>query len=169
MPRLIAPSPDFHSSFLQALEEYRSIGESEELASSSLARRATFKAYVKFLRDCEFQQPPQAGLVYWWVEDKTFIGRFLVRHHPEDPLRESEGSMGYSIRPSFRRQGQGKALLKAGLQETLKRNVEPTLAILEDNHASLRLARSAGFLLVRQEGKVQHFSPSPELLRVLAP
>lgn len=166
MPKLQKPSIAFQASFLQALEEYRNEGENDELDPSALEDPRKFKAYVKFLEKCEFSRPPHAGLVYWWCEDDTFIGRFLIRHHPHDPLRITEGSMGYSVRPSFRRQGQGRALLLAGLEKARERHVEPTLAIEEGNQASLNLARSAGFRLSGTQGGVHYFQPSLPSLRV---
>jgi predicted acetyltransferase len=124
MPHLERPSSSYRNSFLEATRELQSEGNYTELDIDDLA--LNFNRYVENWLARE-HTPPRAGMVkesIFWLVDETndsrqpeFIGRVSLRHKLTLQLREFGGHIGYEIRPSRRRAGNGTLGLRLVLSK----------------------------------------------------
>ena len=74
--------------------------------------------FVQWLLRAEHS--PNAGMVpmsvYWAVSEGVVVGRSALRHRLTASLEEFGGHISYEVRPSFRRQGIGKEMLRQLLE-----------------------------------------------------
>lgn len=87
---------------------------------------------------------------YYWITDgdpptETVVGFIAVRHSLNDFLLEEGGHIGYSVRPSRRREGHASRALVLGVRRARELGVERVLVTCdEDNLASRRTIEIAG-------------------------
>lgn len=93
--------------------------------------------FVARLHMQEFKPGP--GLVpqstYWGVvADGTVVGRIALRHHLNEQLREFGGHIGYEVRPSYRRRGIAKEMLKQLLMTPKAKEIGQLLVTCAPNN-----------------------------------
>lgn len=66
------------------------------------------------------------------MHNERVIGVVNIRHELSELLRNSGGHIGYGIRPSERKKGYAKLLLKLSLQEIRKLGVQRALVVCDD-------------------------------------
>jgi predicted acetyltransferase len=87
---------------------------------------------------------------HFWIVDgdgpgREFVGYLALRHALTPRLLEEGGHIGYSVRPSRRREGHASRALAAGLREAGCLGLERVLLTCdEDNVASRRTIEGAG-------------------------
>lgn len=88
---------------------------------------------------------------YWGVlNGETVVGRIVLRHQLTDSLREFGGHVGYEVRPSFRRRGVAKEMLKKLLETPkAKEMARILLTCAPNNEASNRTILANGGVLER--------------------
>lgn len=122
MRELVRPSAKYKNSFLEAVREAQAsgsgLGDTLKWNLDDIA--ADFEAV---LRDLSRYEPPNelpAGFVHseyrWLVEGDEYLGRVSIRHTLNERLRQFGGHIGYEIRPTARRRGNGTLILKLALQ-----------------------------------------------------
>jgi predicted acetyltransferase len=177
-PRLAAPAPRFHDSFLAALAEYHDEGRHRELDLGGLTDPATFAAYVRALLDDVPHpgapdrfvrrafgvriEPPVDGYVpqtvLWWVDGDEYLGRVNVRHRLNASLLWRGGNIGYEIRPAVRRQGHATAMLAATLPVAATLGIHEALIDCDaDNVGSRRVIEKNGGVFEREEHGSYYF------------
>ena len=158
MPHLIPPDARFQWSFLAAMKEFSAEDEDgEALAGHELReygatwhRPDVFASYVHRLNAERFEATPRVeGWVpntnLWYVEGDTFLGRLSIRHRLNPFLHELGGHIGYSVRPSARRQGHATAMLAASLPFAHRLGIDPALVTCDvTNVASRKVIEAAG-------------------------
>jgi len=72
------------------------------------------------------------------VEGDEYIGRLDIRHHLTEHLRQIGGHIGYGIRPSKRRQGYGRLILKLGLEKAKEMGIEKVLVTCDVTNVGSR-------------------------------
>ena len=83
--------------------------------------------------------------IYWLYADGQPVGFGKLRHRLTDKLRLEGGHAGYSIRPSHRGKGYGKALLGYLIKEAKALGIDRLLlTIHNDNEASRKTAIACG-------------------------
>lgn len=87
------------------------------------------------------------------------LGFLAIRHRLNTYLFDQGGHIGYSVRPSARRQGIASAALELGLAEARQLGIDPVLVTCdEDNVASRRTIEKAGGQYENSvEGKRRHW------------
>ncbi len=146
--RLVKPTTKYQKSFLQAVKESHKEGRNKDIESKQSPKQ--FAEFVKKLRDQEKRVPKGYVLqsVFWLVDRNKFIGRVSVRHNLTKRLREEGGHIGYEIRPSERRKGYGKKILKLGLRKTLQLDIKKALVTCDDdNVGSQKIIEANGGIL----------------------
>jgi len=77
--------------------------------------------------------------------DGVIVGRCSVRHELNDFLRNFGGHLGYSVAPSFRRQGFGTQLFKAGQAHLKSLGIDRAfMTCASDNIPSRKMIEDAG-------------------------
>lgn len=146
-PALVLPDVRYKESYLSALSEYNAEGRFPELSQEEIAN--DFESYVEKIKGYARGEHLPEGHVpdthYWLVEGDEYIGQTSVRHSLTDHLREIGGHIGYVIRPSKRKQGYGKLILKLGLEKAKEmgiKNVRVTCDV--DNLGSRKIIEANG-------------------------
>jgi predicted acetyltransferase len=117
--KLIIPSIDYQASFLNALDEYHqeNLPGYEKYSRSQLEK--DFWGFLDQLRGESYGLNLPPGYVphteYWLIDNDEYIGRVDIRHQLNDHLEKIGGHIGYNIRPTKRRQGYGRLVLKLAL------------------------------------------------------
>lgn len=153
MTALALPSLDLYDSWAATVAEFEGVhvdGASipvEEAADVS--REACARLVEGTGRDRDVSVPPPAGRVhasaYWITDDGDVVGFIQLRHALNDFLENVGGHIGYSVRPSARRQGHARRALGLVLDEARRLGLERVLLTCdEDNAASARTIESQG-------------------------
>ena len=76
---------------------------------------------------------------YWAVINNEVVGRISFRHMLNDNLKEFGGHIGYEVKPSQRKKGVAKAMLKAVLETPRAKQIGKLLLTCSpDNVASIK-------------------------------
>lgn len=155
MPGLVPPAAGCEASFREAWREFVGAGEDPArglgAAGFDLAGLAgdlrPLLGHLGALADAEGARPPGRvpATVLWWVAGGTWIGHVTIRHFLTYALLNRYGQVGVSVRPSLRRQGHGRAALRAALPHAAALGIDPLLATChQDNEPSRRLIEGCG-------------------------
>lgn len=155
-PVLVLPDVQYKESYLSALHEY--IVEGRESEERFKEVENSFNVFVeKELSKAHGENLPE-GFVsetrFWLIDGKEYIGDLRIRHRLNDHLMEIGGHIGYGIRPSKRKQGYGKLILKLGLEKAKEmgiKNVRITCDVT--NEGSRKIIEANGGVL---DGVVAH-------------
>lgn len=71
---------------------------------------------------------------YWLIDQNEFIGIVQIRHKLTPHLRKIGGLIGYTIRPSKRKQGYGKKILALALPKAKKLGLTKILVTCDENN-----------------------------------
>src|SRR5579859_7510166 len=144
---LTEPSPQYKESFLNGVREFHREGR---LLFYDVLRIST--NFERFLQQ-EHAQRERAALApdrvpfsnFWLIDNGEYIGQVAVRHEMNDFIKRVAGNIGYQIRPSKRRRGYGKAILRLGLQKARELGIPRALLTCdEDNIGSQRVIEYNG-------------------------
>lgn len=153
MTALALPSLDLYDSWAATVVEFdgahldgASIPDEE---ASDVSREACERLVSKTARDRDVSVPPAAGRVhasaFWITDDGEVVGFIQLRHELNEFLENVGGHIGYSVRPSSRRQGHARRALGLVLDEARALGLERVLITCdEDNGASARTIESQG-------------------------
>lgn len=101
-----------------------------------------------------------ANTTFWLIDDRQeVIGVSNLRHYLNDGLKIIGGHIGYGIRPSCRRKGYGKEILKLTLEEARKINITQALITChKKNIGSINVIKANGGQLQDEEYLESHSS-----------
>jgi len=164
MPNLVAPSIKYKRSFLEAAAEYQK--EYKETGNQRLERYAKlnldklndsgeFENFVNKLKaQAKGEGLPEGYVpssVFWLVDGEEFIGQVDIRHRLTPLLKETGGHIGYDIRPSKRKQGYGKLILKLALEKAKELGIKDALVTCDvTNTVSKKVIEANGGKLESQ-------------------
>jgi predicted acetyltransferase len=119
VPHLVRPSEEYKKSYIEAYREFHA--EGRWLNKSIRDLQADFGGYVRSMLARADRATQEPNLVpetfYWLVEGDEWIGVTSIRHELTEHLRRIGGHIGYAIRPTRRREGHGKLILKLVLEK----------------------------------------------------
>ncbi|MCY4146883.1 MAG: GNAT family N-acetyltransferase [Chloroflexi bacterium] len=147
---LVLPEAAYKDSYIAAVYEYIRAGHRDLWQPEVL--RANFDEYLQTLRDRA--SAPLAGMapatLFWLIAPgRIYVGELDLRHFLTDDLRRFGGHIGYSIRPSLRRQGYGRLICRLGIQAARARGIGDILITCDDdNIASCKIIEANGGALV---------------------
>lgn len=155
MTALTLPTLDLHASWAACVAEY----EPKLTHGSGLwnlpeglqddTDRDTCEALVALLRRLGRESPGRVPSDYWWITDgDEVIGFLAIRHRLDDWLLAEGGHIGYSVRPSRRRQGHASRALGLALVRARELGIDRALVTCDDdNVGSARTIESQGGVL----------------------
>ncbi len=134
-PFLTPPDVVYRLTYLDALREFHA--ELHNLEQDMVALTQNFEGYVRYLAR-QSSDERRDGLVpesfYWLIDNGVYIGRLSLRHHLNERLMQFGGHIGYEIRPSRRRMGYGKLILKLGLVQARLIGITRALVTCDDDN-----------------------------------
>jgi predicted acetyltransferase len=144
---LAEPSLAYKDGFIAGTRE--SQAEGLELSYDLRKISRDFEAFLKGLREASDRAKIPPGRVpmsdYWLIDSDEYAGRLSLRHELNDELLVWGGHIGYQIRPSKRRRGYGKKILRLGLIKAKELGLHRVLVTCdEDNIGSSRIIEYNG-------------------------
>lgn len=147
MAQLVPPTTDYRDSYIQAIRELQAEGRGEYASQAQL--QTNFAQHVS--RERHRAAPSETGplqvpeTILWLVDDDEFLGRLELRHRLTEHLRQIGGHIGYTIRPSRRREGWGTEILRLGLGAARDHGFDRVLLTCDpDNIASKKIIEANG-------------------------
>lgn len=147
MSFLTRPSTHYKESYVQALREFQQEGY---YTNYNLERiDEDFDRYIQHIYAQEERDKTAPDRVpnadFWLIDNDEFIGRLSMRYKLNDHLLQVGGNIGYEIRPSKRRSGYGKELLRLGLIQAKQDGLQRALVTCdEDNIGSKKIIEHNG-------------------------
>jgi predicted acetyltransferase len=131
---LSEPAIQYKNTYLEAVREFQDEGRALELDYHDL--ETNFRRYLQAWHDRKVNPRPGkvAESTFWLIGDNEFIGRVSVRHALNESLMQFGGNIGYEIRPSRRRRGYGKLILRLGLEKAKEIGLTRALVTCDDTN-----------------------------------
>lgn len=134
---LASPSKQYKDTFLEALQEEIQ-AEGDQMAHKIQSIAADFEGFLQRLSNMErgINIPPHLvpASSFWLIDDGEYIGSLNLRHELNDDLLHFGGHIGYDIRPSKRRKGYGKEILRLGLEKACERGLRQVLVTCDETN-----------------------------------
>lgn len=117
---LLRPTDEYAGQIIQYKQEFLEAGDSMD-GCGPLPRLENPEEYIQMCRDYEDPERvpehlvPATQFLFVRKSDNRLIGMIQVRHRFNDYLEKYAGHIGYSVRPSERRKGYAKKMLKMTL------------------------------------------------------
>jgi predicted acetyltransferase len=152
---LETPHVRFQDSFVEGAAEFAAEGRLDSTYAAFLGfdvprLRTDFASFVADLRrmadDSRLRVAGYRDCVFWLCDQGRYVGQTSIRPELGTPyLITYGGHIGYSIRPSNRRQGYGQRILQLALEKCSELRLERALVTCdEDNTPSRRIIESNG-------------------------
>jgi predicted acetyltransferase len=148
MTLLTLPHVRFHASWLAGTAEFDGAhvggaGLADDFSLETLQAAEPFQHFVDALiADALPGTKRAAGYVpctyLWMVDGGTFLGSLAIRHELNDFLFEEGGHIGYSVRPSARRQGHARQALREALPLARDMGMDRVLITCDEDNAGSR-------------------------------
>lgn len=153
--RLINPSIDYETQALEYIEELESHNSSYSGCAMIEMYKNNYKGWLDKLE--RFKTNPDKGFAksetYFLIreDDNKILGMIDLRYELTDWLFNYGGNIGYSIRPTERRKGYAKEMLRLGLVKYLERGIDKVLLCCnKDNIGSAKTIIANGGILEKE-------------------
>ncbi len=150
MIRLAVPTMEYKEAIRDFRREFLSSGSKAE-GSGNLLRYEDTGEWLDFLKIRSSSDTSPAGTVpftqYIAVreEDGSVVGTLQIRHFLDGDFALYAGHIGYSVRPSERRNGYGTQMLQLALQKCREMGMDSILiSCVDTNEASRRTILKCG-------------------------
>lgn len=178
MTDLVTPDLRLHESWAEAVAEFDAAGSVQHgaglwrMAQPLDVTEEGCRAVIDYLRaQADPDTQLEDGLVpcsYYWItdgagdqedDDGEFVGYLALRHELNDWLLEEGGHIGYSVRPSRRREGHASRALALAVRRAAELGLDRVLLTCdEDNDGSRRtIERNGGVYEDTRKGKRRYW------------
>ncbi len=144
---LAEPSLAYKDSFIAGTRESQAEGRELYINLDKISQN--FEAFLLQLRNASNPAKVSPDRVpmsdFWLIDGDEYVGRLSLRHELNEALLLWGGHIGYQIRPSKRRRGYGKEILRLGLIKAKERGLSRVLVTCdEDNSGSRKIIEYNG-------------------------
>ena len=171
MTALTRPDVALHSTWADAMREFGDetvhgsglwhLPEAERADLTEAGCRALVDALLAYADPEQPLLPDRVHCDYYWITDEpgVVVGFLALRHELNAWLLEEGGHIGYSVRPSRRREGHATRALALAVRRAAELGIERALVTCdEDNAASARtIERNGGAYEDTRNGKRRYW------------
>ena len=137
---LAEPSLTYKDSFIAGTRESQAEGLEMYINLDKISQ--DFEAFLLILRNASNRAkiPPERVPMsdFWLIDGDEYVGRLSLRHELNEALLVWGGHIGYQIRPSKRRRGYGKEILRLGLVRAKKLGLSRVLVTCDEDNTGSR-------------------------------
>ena len=184
MAQIVRPDARYQPSYLAAHDEFAGAhrdgdGDWEQAADPAtgfegftftregLEDADEFRRLVRERRASELPETPRpsghvACTFLWIVDGDEYLGSIALRHELTDFLLREGGHIGYSVRPSARRQGHASTALRQVLELAAEMGMERVLITCDEDNLASRatIERVGGEYDDSRVGKRRYWVPT---------
>jgi len=146
---LVLPDSSFRERYLDMMEEWLAFGG--RLNPAALRNNgAPYETWLHWMDGDRYENSCPEGAVpqtlYFAVcTDGRLLGAVTIRAHLDEKFMLDGGNVGYGVRPTERRKGYAKAMLRLALEKLAESGVHDVLlTCAEDNIGSENTMRACG-------------------------
>lgn len=149
---LIKPNADFEKEYFEMIRDWK-INDENHIPWFISLEKTDFSAMVEKLNGLSKGIGVEEGFVdnttYWLVDsNRKIIGAINIRHRLNEFFLNYGGQVGYGVRPSQRKKGYARELLRMGLGICREMGLEKVLLCCnEDNIGSIKTILENGGVL----------------------
>ena len=136
---LVKPNKEYTDEIMGYKNEFLAKGDSMD-GCGSLRRCTNASEYLDVCKSYESKETLPIGKVvatqFFYVRksDNKIVGMIQVRHYFNEYLEKYAGHIGYSVRPSERRKGYAKSMLKEALKFCKEIGLERVMVTCEESN-----------------------------------
>jgi len=169
MTELARPDLRYHASWATAVREFEEDGTTThggglwEFDTRDLGRAALATEVERLLAQAHSETEMPDGIVacsyFWIVDGEELVGYLALRHELNHFLLEVGGHIGYSVRPSRRREGHAGRAVELALDEARALGLGRVLITCDHDNGPSRLTieRAGGVLEDRRGVKLRYW------------
>mgnify|MGYP000858767385 FL=1 len=149
MLKFVLPSKDRLSEYFALCREYAQADDSRHRHIDTLEKAEQYiESDIK--RNNGYVAPGKVRNEAFWVENEAgaLVGSCRIRHELNESLLKCGGHIGYDVRPAYRRQGVGTAILGMALEHARSLGLQKVLVTCDDdNLGSIGVIENCGGVL----------------------
>ena len=149
---LVFPTMEYKQQALDYIEEHLQNNETKLQGVGGLCNAPTYEIWVNEVTNLHNKTNVAEGFVsgsaYFGVVDHQIVGMINIRHQLNNYLFNFGGHIGYGVRPTQRKKGYAKEMLKQALRKAKELDIDRVLLTCDKaNIASQRTILSQGGIL----------------------